>query len=96
MPATRSGTWAYANPSHGSDYLAIPEGPRWRVTVCGPLACLERTSNDAGPDLFLQRKGRIGDLSSGDFMVVCGPLSRGLCDGWYTIQGRALPETDGD
>jgi hypothetical protein len=88
-----AGIWSYADPSHGPRYLAIPEGRGWRVTVCGPLACLERVSTDAGPDLFLQRKGRIGDLSSVDFLAVCGPLSRGLCDGSYMIQGRALPET---
>jgi hypothetical protein len=93
MPATRSGIWSYADPSHGPLYLAIPEGRGWRVTVCGPLACLERTSTDAGPDLFLQRKGRIGDLSWRDFLAVCGPLSRGICDGSYAIGGRALPET---
>jgi hypothetical protein len=53
-------------------------------------------STDAGPDLFLQRKGRIGDLSSVDFLVVCGvPLSYGLCQGTYTLIRRpvGLPET---
>jgi hypothetical protein len=87
--ATRSGTWAYANASHGSRYLAIPEGPGFDVTVCGPLDCLERVSTDAGPALFLQRAGRIGDLSSVMFEEICGPLGPGLCRGSYTILGVA-------
>jgi hypothetical protein len=87
--ATRSGTWAYANASHGSRYLAIPEGPGFDVTVCGPLDCLERVSTDAGPALYLQRAGRIGDLSSVMFQEICGPLGPGLCRGSYTILGVA-------
>jgi hypothetical protein len=87
--ATRSGTWAYANASHGSRYLAIPEGPGFDVTVCGPLDCLERVSTDAGPALYLQRAGRIGDLSSVMFQEICGPLGPGLCRGSYTILGAA-------
>lgn len=86
----RHGTWAYAVASHGSRYLAIPEGRGWIVEVCGPLDCLERVSTDAGPELWLQRAGRIGDLSSVDFRVVCGPTSVGLCRGGsYTILGAA-------
>lgn len=86
----RYGTWAYASASHGSRYLAIPEGRGWIVEVCGPLDCLERVSTDAGPELWLQRAGRIGDLSSVDFRVVCGPTSAGLCRGGsYTILGAA-------
>jgi hypothetical protein len=99
-PATRSGTWAYANRSHGPRYLAIPEGRGIRVAVCGPLGCLDRVSTDAGPALYLQRAGRIGDLSSVDFVTICGPLSRGLCRGTYTIlEGRprlTLPPTDSE
>ncbi len=83
------GTWAYANASHGPRYLAIPEGPGWIVEVCGPLGCLERVSTDAGPELWLQRAGRIGDLSSADFRAICGPLSAGLCSGSYSILGAA-------
>jgi hypothetical protein len=85
---TREGTWAYAERSHGSGYLAIPEGRGWVVIVCGPLDCIERVSTDAGPALYLQRAGRIGDLAAVMFEDVCGPLSAGLCSGSYTIIGR--------
>lgn len=87
--STRHGTWAYAAESYGPLYLAIPEGPGFDVRICGPLDCLERVSTDAGPELWLQRKGRIGDLSSRDFLTICGPLSAGLCSGSYTILGVA-------
>ena len=86
---TRSGVWAYAKPSHGRGYLAIPEGPGWIVWVCGPLDCFERVSTDAGPELWLQRAGRIGDLSAVMFQRACGPLSAGLCRGSYAILGAA-------
>jgi hypothetical protein len=88
LGATVAGTWAYAERSYGSGYLAIPEGPGWVVTVCGPLDCIERVSTDAGPELRLQRAGRIGDLAAVMFEDICGPLSAGLCDGSYTIIGR--------
>ena len=53
-------------------YLALPEGPGVRVRVCGPAACIERTSNDAGPSKAMQRQGRIVDLDATDFNEVCG------------------------
>jgi hypothetical protein len=88
---TRSGTWAYAERSYGPGYLAIPEGRGWYVIVCGPLGCLDRVSTDAGPELWLQKPphSRIGDLAAVMFEEVCGPLSAGLCDGSYTVTGRA-------
>lgn len=107
MPATslrgvaRQGIWAYADPSHGPRYLAIPEGAGWLVDVCGPAACLTRVSTDAGPVKSLQRAGRLGDLSAVDFEAVCAmtPAQRvaiGLCPGSLTIQRRPSirpPET---
>jgi len=56
--------------------LALPQH-RWgqpgiRVRVCGPAACIVRTSTDAGPALFRQREGRIADLARNDFERVCG------------------------
>ena len=53
-------------------YLALPEGPGHTVRVCGPADCIVRTSNDAGPDLAMQRRGRIVDLDATDFNQVCG------------------------
>ena len=97
---TLQGTWAYADPAYGPHYLAIPNGPGWLVTVCGPAACLERVSTDAGPVLSLQREGRIGDLSAVDFEAVCGMTAAqrvaiGLCPGSFTITGRIRPpDTD--
>ncbi|MDP2622287.1 MAG: hypothetical protein Q8Q29_00615 [Actinomycetota bacterium] len=90
--------WAFADPSYGPRYLAIPEGPGWKIRVCGPAACFDRVSTDAGPELFLQREGRLGDVSAADFPRICGvPISYGLCPGTLTIEGRAqrikLPET---
>jgi hypothetical protein len=46
------------------------------VYICGPVACVVRTSTDAGPDLAMQRAGRVADLSFADFRRVCG------CDPW--------------
>jgi hypothetical protein len=90
------GTWAYAEPSFGSGYLAIPEGPGWIVLVCGPLDCFEAVSTDAGPELWLQKRphNRIGDLSAAMFQRACGSLSAGLCSGSYEILGAADQHPD--
>lgn len=53
-------------------YLALPEGPGIRVRICGPAACAIRTSNDAGPNLAMQRKGRVVDLDVPTFELVAG------------------------
>ena len=61
-------------------WLALPAGPGIRVRVCGAGGCVVRVSNDAGPDLAMQRAGRIVDLDVPDFEHVCGvPWTRGLC-----------------
>ena len=73
-PASLGGIAAYAAPSFGSRYLAIPEGPGVRVVVCAQLhrdRCVTRTSTDAGPALFMQRAGRVADLSFVDFAALC-------------------------
>lgn len=70
---------------YGARYLALPEGAGHRVTVCGAAACVTMTSNDAGPSLAMQRKGRIVDLSAALFKRVTGlPLSRGIA--WVTVR----------
>lgn len=97
---TLQGTWSYADPAYGPHYLAIPNGPGWRVTICGSAMCLDRVSTDAGPVLSLQREGRIGDLSAVMFETLCAmtPAQRkavGLCPGSFTITGRIKPpDTD--
>lgn len=70
------GTASFMAPKYGPDYLALPDGPGHRVTICGPAACITRTSTDAGPDKAMQRAGRVADLSFRDFGIVCG------CDPW--------------
>lgn len=60
-------------------WAALPEGPGVRFRVCGPAACAVRTSSDAGPDLAMQRAGRVVDLDAPTFEAVCGcPWTRGL------------------
>ncbi|HSW41308.1 MAG TPA: hypothetical protein VLM76_02235 [Patescibacteria group bacterium] len=61
-------------------WLALPAGPGIRVRICGAGGCAVRTSNDAGPDLAMQRAGRIADLDVPTFEYVCGvPWRIGLC-----------------
>ncbi len=64
----------------GRSYLALPEGPGHRVRICGDASCWTMTSTDAGPDLAMQRAGRVADLNDWVWHLVSGlPLSRGLC-----------------
>lgn len=93
---TRQGTlWQAVG--HGSRYLAIPEGPGHRVRIIGPAGAVTVTSTDAGPALFRQRQGRIGDLALGLWARVCGRsrIPRGYCDATI-VYGNvpAVPPTD--
>jgi hypothetical protein len=70
--AIESGVIAYAARSFGDRYLALPEGPGSRVTICSSQTrCIVRTSTDAGPSLQRQREGRIADVSFADFAWLC-------------------------
>jgi hypothetical protein len=71
QPTVR-GLASHYGAAYGPGWLALPEGPGVRVRICGPAACIVRTSNDAGPDLAMQRAGRIADLSWADFRRVGG------------------------
>jgi hypothetical protein len=54
-------------------------GPSWRgmvVRVDGPLGHLYVRLTDWESSLI---PGRLIDLSSEDFLTLCGPLSRGIC-----------------
>lgn len=98
-PAIASGLVAYATPAFGPRYLAIPEGPGIRVRICSSSSrCLDRVSTDAGPALFRQRQGRIGDVSYVDFawLCRCSPPSRGLLVATIERTGSAPtpPATD--
>ncbi len=80
-PAIASGLASYVRPSLGAGYLALPVGPGHRVRICSAHGCIVRTSTDAGPALFEQRRGRVADLSFSDFHTLCGgcdPKSVGL------------------
>lgn len=70
-------------------WIALPEGPGWRVYVCGAGGCLTLVSNDAGPDLANQRAGRVIDLDVPSFVAICGvPWRMGLCPVSVTYLGR--------
>lgn len=71
-PRSVVGIASWVAPRYGSTYLALPDGPGHRVRICGRAACVTRTSTDAGPARFLQRQGRVADLSHADFARVCG------------------------
>lgn len=63
-------------------WIALPEGKGVAVRVCGSGGCANVTSTDAGPDLAMQRRGRIVDLDVPTFELVCGTSdwrSLGLC-----------------
>lgn len=73
-----------------SSYLALPMGPGYLARICGAHSCVTMRSTDAGPDLAMQRAGRIADLSVAVFEEVCGvPASVGLCPVSVAILGRS-------
>ena len=71
-PVATSGTASFMDPSYGASYLALPSGPGHRVLICSVERCVTRTSTDAGPDLAMQRAGRVADLSYRDAAFLCG------------------------
>lgn len=85
----RSGLASWMPERYGSTYLALPDGPGLRVRICGPGDCVVMVSNDAGPDLAMQRRGRVADIAVGVWERVCG-VSRalGLCPVSVVVMGR--------
>jgi hypothetical protein len=70
-------------------WLAWPDGPGWRLRICGAGGCRTLVSNDAGPDLERQRHGVVIDLDVPTFEGVCGvPWRRGHCPVNVTVMGR--------
>jgi len=70
-------------------WIAWPGGPGYRLRVCGAGGCRTVTSNDAGPDRAMQRRGRIIDLDVPTFEHVCGvPWRYGLCPVVVTVLRR--------
>ena len=97
------GTASHVGTQFGPEYLALPEHkwgqPGILVTICGDGGCVTRRSTDAGPDLAMQRQGRIADLNAWDFERVCGcPASTGLTEVTVEYLGEGpqmtLPPTD--
>ena len=91
-----AGTASHVGTGYGARYLALPEGPGHHVRVCGNGGCIEAVSNDAGPDLAMQRQGRVVDLSAQLFEQVCGcDASTGLTRVTVEyLEDVALPATD--
>jgi hypothetical protein len=85
---TRSGTIAWAHEGLGPTYVAIPTGAGHRVTICGPGGCWTTASTDAGPDLRMQREGRIADVAVDQWERICGvPRRFGVCEGsWEVVE----------
>lgn len=88
----------YADPSHGSGYLAmrLPRGTR--VTICGDGGCRRMVVNDFGP---VKATGDIADIALVQFAPICGytireARIRGECEVTVTIGQRdvVLPPTD--
>lgn len=79
------------------DYLAIPLGPGVQVRICGPAACADMVSTDAGPNRQKLLEGVIADVSWQRFETLCGvPARMGGCPGSWTVIGPrlTLPPTD--
>ena len=70
-------------------WLAWPGGPGWKLRVCGPARCVVIVTTDAGPDLAMQRAGRVVDLDVATFERVAGaPWTIGLTKVTVTVLGR--------
>jgi hypothetical protein len=66
-------------------WTAIPEGPGYRIRVCGPSDCAELTTTDTGPDQRIHPE-RVVDLDVPTFEDVCGvPWRMGACPVSVTI-----------
>lgn len=63
----------------GENYLALPAGAGHIVRICGAARCLVMVSTDSGPDLAMQRAGRVADIGVVAWEYLTGlPRSRGL------------------
>lgn len=78
-------------------WIAWPQGPGWMLRVCGAGGCAVVVTTDAGPDLAMQRQGRIVDLDVDTFERVAGvPWTVGLSKVRVTVLGRVplTPRSD--
>jgi hypothetical protein len=74
-------------------WIAWPQGPGWRLRVCGAGGCVVVVTTDSGPDRAMQRAGRIVDLDVTTFERVAGvPWTVGLTRVTVTVLGQ-VPQT---
>ena len=76
--------------------MKIPEGVSFEVrgnamVAKGPGGEITRVSNDTGPDLPMQRAGRVVDLSWPDFQRVCGVAPGEPAPGLCPVAVERLP-----
>lgn len=89
----------YADPSHGSGYLAMRLARGTHVRICGAGGCTTMTVNDYGP---VEATGDIADIALVRFAKVCGytipeAKRRGECAVEVEVLTRVptvLPATD--
>jgi rare lipoprotein A (peptidoglycan hydrolase) len=87
-PAKRTGTASTYGPGWDG-WIAWPDGPGWRLRVCGPGGCVVVVTTDAGPDRAMQRAGRIVDLDVATFERVAGvSWTTGLTKVTVTVLGE--------
>jgi hypothetical protein len=76
---TVTGTASWMPERYGPLYLALPGGAGSTVRICA-ARCMTMTSTDAGPDLAMQRAGRVADIGVLSWAWICGrDRSIGLC-----------------
>lgn len=79
---------SWVAPRFGDRYLALPIGPGWLVDLCS-AKCVRIRSTDAGPDLAMQRQGRVADVAVAIFETISGVDRRfGLAPVTWTVVGR--------
>jgi hypothetical protein len=94
--ATRTGTASTYGPGW-EGWIAWPGGPGWKLRVCGPGGCATVVTTDSGPDLAMQRAGRIVDLDVATFeRVAGGPWTIGLTKVTVTVLSRPALARDAD
>lgn len=87
-PDTRTGIASTYGPGWDG-WIAWPDGPGWKLRVCGSGGCAVVVTTDAGPDRAMQRAGRILDLDVATFERVAGvSWTVGLTKVSVTVLGR--------
>ncbi len=83
-PVVFSGIASHYSAAYSEWWVAIPQGPGYRIRVCGAGGCRTLLSTDTGPTV----PGRIVDLPIHAWEAVCGvPWWYGLCPVSVAIVG---------